>query len=175
MPIIGRQRKQREQGDLTAAKASLRRSLELFRELNSLNGEAEAIRNLGALQILTGDYRDAAVSLDRALTLARQLDNPNGQAGTLNHLGDLALASGGGNARLHYQEALEIATGISAIFEEARAREGIGNCLLEAGSTTEGITWLDRALEIYQRIRSPRAAQVAARLASAMEGFVPGG
>lgn len=166
---------QREQGDLTAADASLRRSLGLFRELNSLPGEAEAIRNLGALQILTRDYQDAAVSLDRALTLARQLDNPNGQAGTLNSLGDMALASGEGDARLRYQEALEIATGISAIFEEARAREGVGNCLLEAGSTSEGIAWLNRALEIYQRIRSPRAAQLAERLASAMEGFAAEG
>ena len=107
--------------------------------------------------------------MDRALTLDRQLDNPNGQAGTLNNLGDLALASRERDARLHYQKALEIATGMSALFEEARAREGIGNCLLKAGSAGEGIAWLNRALKIYQRIGSPRAAQVAAHLARERE------
>jgi tetratricopeptide (TPR) repeat protein/transcriptional regulator with XRE-family HTH domain len=155
---------QREQGNFTAADTSVRRSLELYRNLSSLTGEAEAIRNLGALQILTGDYQDAAASLERALILDRQLDNLNGQAGTLNDLGDLALAAGEGDALRQYQEALEIATGISAAYEVARAREGTGNCLLRAGSTSEGIVWLTEALEIYQRIGSPRAAQVAARV-----------
>ena len=160
---------QREQGDLTAAAASVRRSLELYEGLESLSGQAESVSNLGALQTLTGEYQDAAASLDRALTLDRQLDNPNGEAATLNNLGDLALASRGGDGRVHYQKALEIATSISAVFEEARAREGIGNCLIEAGSAGEGITWLNQALKIYQRIRSPRAARVAAQLARERE------
>jgi tetratricopeptide (TPR) repeat protein/transcriptional regulator with XRE-family HTH domain len=156
---------QRELGNLAAAATSVRRSLKLYRHLKSLTGEAEAIRNLGALQILTRDYQDSAASLDRALSLDRQLDNPNGQAGTLNSLGDLALASREGDARFHYQKALEIAAGMSALFEEARAREGIGNCLLKAGSAGEGIAWLNQALKIYRRIGSPRAAQLAACLA----------
>jgi tetratricopeptide (TPR) repeat protein/transcriptional regulator with XRE-family HTH domain len=158
---------QREQGDLTEAADSARLSLELYQGLESLIGEAEAVRNLGAVQILAEDYEDAAVSLDRALTLSRQLANPNGQAATLNHFGDLALASRNGDACLHYQEALEIATGISAVFEEARAREGIGRCFLEAGSAGKGIAWLIRAHKIYQRIGSPRAARVTERLARA--------
>lgn len=159
---------QRETGDLAAATASLERSLDLYREQESLSGEAEALSNQGAVQTLTGDYAEAAADLGRALDIHRERRNPNGIARTLNNLGDLALTSGTGSARASYEEALAVAASTSQVFEEARAREGIGLSLLAAGRPApEGIAWLEQSLEIFQRIESPYATRVSAELSTA--------
>lgn len=157
---------QREMGDLSGAAVSVNRSLALFVKLESRTGEAEAATNLGLLQIRSGDYPAAAATLGLALERHGELGNRFGQASVCNSLGDLALASGSGDARTHYERALEIATRISAAPEKARAMEGIGRCLLADDRPDEGLRWLRQALRTYRRIKSPRAAQVAADLRS---------
>jgi tetratricopeptide (TPR) repeat protein len=123
---------------------------------------------------LTRDYAQAAAHLVRALELHRQFPNPNGETSTLNTLGDLALASGTGDARSSYEQALSIAIRRSLAVEEARAREGIGRCLIAKNPPApEGIAWLEQALTIYQRIGSPYAARVSELLTGRLTGEDP--
>lgn len=157
----------RETGDLAAATDSLNRALGLFRDLSSRIGEAEVLGNLGRVHCQAGDYASAATSLERALELHRELTNPNGETSTLSSLGELMLASGTGEACPYFEQALDIAVRLSLLPEEARAREGIGNCRRTAGDPSAAVASSRQALEIYQRIGSPAADRVSALLESA--------
>jgi transcriptional regulator with XRE-family HTH domain len=95
--------------------------------------------------------------MERGITL--------GQAEVLNNMGEALLAGGAaGDAEARHREALDIAVGIAAPAEEARAREGIGRRQLLAGHAAEGGQELRRALAIYQRINSTNTERVAALL-----------
>jgi tetratricopeptide (TPR) repeat protein len=153
-------------GDLVAAAASLNRALDLFRGWNSRNGEAEVLSNLGRVQCQAGDYPIATATLRRALALHKELSTPNGVANTLSSLGELMLASGAGQARPYFEQALAIAVEVSLLPEEARARAGIGSGYLAEGDSDAGVASLRHALEIYQQMGSPVAEDTAALLAS---------
>jgi Tfp pilus assembly protein PilF len=74
-------------------------------------------------------------------------------------MGELSRASAGpAEALVRFTQALAIATRISSLPEEARAREGIGRCHLQVGDNTLANHYLQRAQQIYQQIGSPRAA-----------------
>ena len=164
---------QRLTGNSVAASASLNRALELFRSLDSRIGEAEGLGNLGTVQCEAGDYPAAAASLERALELHREMANPNGEASALSSLGELMLATETENALPYFEQALDIAGRVSLLPVEARAREGIGNCLRAAGDADAGAASLRQALEIYERMGSPAAGRVATLLASVPHQDMP--
>jgi len=99
-----------------------------------------------------------------ALALYRGLDDRLGQAEVLNNLGDSYAVSDPTQARAHHEQALEIARSISAILEEARALEGIGNCEIHQTKPGDDDGYLRRALGLYRQIGSPHAARVSETL-----------
>ena len=156
---------QTKTGDYPAAVDSLKQALDLFTELEHRQGRASALCDLGAVQALTQDYVGAIESLNLALQIYGDLGHPQGRAEVLNNMGEALLASGiAGAAETRHREALDIAIGIEARAEEARAHAGIGWCCLLAGRTTEGGQHLHQALAIYQRIDPTSAERVAALL-----------
>ena len=58
-----------------------------------------------------------------------------------------------------HTRALAIAHDIKAVPEEAHALEGIGNCHLQNGNSSQATAHLQQALTIYQRIGAPPAAR----------------
>ena len=70
-----------------AATVSLTRALQLSRDLGNRPREANALKNLGAVECRTGNYQAAAATLTRALELLRDLGHCPGQADTYAHLG----------------------------------------------------------------------------------------
>jgi hypothetical protein len=114
------------------------------------------------VQYLTGDYRTASAGLKQALKLHRDLVNRIGEAEVLNTMGELAQASSATTeAQDLHHDALAIATEIASPLQEARAMEGIAQCLLQGSQPRHGDVLLQRALAIYQRIGSPHAERVA--------------
>ena len=75
-------------------------------------------------------------------------------------MGELLLASSvPADAHAHYEQALAIASGISAQAQQARALEGIYRCHLHDSQPGRSAASLHQALAIYQRIGSASSAQ----------------
>ncbi len=155
---------QRRTGDYLAAAASQHHALGLFRRLGDQLGQAWALDELGVVQHLTGDFSAASASLEQALQLHRDLGSRHGEAVALNSLGELSSqTSATEEARNLHGQALTIARQIGARPEEARALAGIGMSLLP-GSPAEAAVHLRDALAICQRIGSPGAEVIRAKL-----------
>ncbi len=69
-------------------------ALAAARQAGDRLGEADAFRELGALQRETGSYPAAAATLARALALYRDVGDQPGQASALNELGFLRVLTG---------------------------------------------------------------------------------
>ena len=153
-----------ETGDYEIVASCYADALKLYRGLDDRLGQAHTLNFLGIAQHVSDDYLAAEDTLKGALDLYRDLGHRLGQAEVLNNLGDCYAVSDPAQACAHHQQALEIARSISAILEEARALEGIGNCeILETGPGYDGV-YLRRALGLYQQIGSPHAARVSETL-----------
>ena len=135
-------------------------ALELYRAVEDPLGQAHALSLLGTAQRVSADCRAAEATLNAALEVYRELGHRLGQAEVLNNLGDLHSGSDPSQARDHYEQAVAIAHGITAILEEARALEGIGMCEIHDGITGRTGVRLRRALELYRHLGSPYALRV---------------
>ena len=149
-------------GDYAAAADCLGQALSLARDLDDRGNQADMSGQLGALHVLTGDYPAAADCLGEALEIARAIGTRVIEAAVLNTLGELRLLRypGSREAEECHAAALAIASDLGAPVEEARAREGIGHCRIQAGDLGAGIAELREALAIYQRLGNPAAARV---------------
>jgi tetratricopeptide (TPR) repeat protein len=118
-------------GDYGTAIATQARALDLYQDLHDRKGQARALASLGVAQQAAGHSQAAEASLRQALKLFRDLGDQHGQAEVLNNAGDLALSQGStATATGFFNEALIIATAITAHAEEARARDGLSRCHL---------------------------------------------
>jgi tetratricopeptide (TPR) repeat protein len=156
---------QRLLGDPAAAEASHREALKLYDEIGDRLGKANALNYLGVIAIHSHD--DQAESyLASARQLYADIGERLGQAEVLNSLGDLArLSPDGRDAHLtqalaYYTAAAELAREINSPLEEARAIEGVGQCMFEAGALSDALVNLRDAHAIYQRIGTPDARRL---------------
>jgi transcriptional regulator with XRE-family HTH domain/tetratricopeptide (TPR) repeat protein len=140
-------------------------AVQAARHLGDRPGQAGALRDLGAVQWLSGDYPAAAQAHEQALGIYRDLGNRGGEAEALNERGTLHRVSGDlAQARRCHQQALELARAIATSWDEAHALAGLGRCALTAGDATHAEVLLRQALEIFQRIGAAEAADVSAEL-----------
>jgi tetratricopeptide (TPR) repeat protein/transcriptional regulator with XRE-family HTH domain len=153
-----------ETGDYETVASFYAGALELYRSLDDRLGQAHTLNFLGIAQNVSDDYLAAEATLTRALELYRDLGHRLGQAEVLNNLGDSYAVSEPAQARAHHEQALEIARSISAILEEARALEGIGNCEIHQARPGYDSGYLRRALILYRQIGSPHEARVSETL-----------
>lgn len=153
-----------ETGDYETVVTLYGDALNLYRDLNDRLGQAHTLNYLGIAQHVSDNYLAAEITLTDALKLYRDLGHGLGQAEVLNNLGEVYAISDPAQARTHHEQALHIARSISAILEEARALEGIGNNeILETTHAYDG-GYLRDALELYRRIGSPHAERVSKTL-----------
>ena len=147
--------------DYPAAANSLTEALNLHRDIGSVHGQADALKELGVVYRLEEDYPAAATSLDKALTLYRGIHDRKCEAETLNNYGEVRSASSApADARADFTKALKIAQDLNVPLEKARALAGTGESYLQEGDTEKGITPLQDALAIFQRLGSPDAGRV---------------
>jgi len=119
------------------------------------------------VQRQAGEFAAAAVTLDQALGIYREIGDRRGQSDALNQLGALALDTGDAErARQLHAEALSLAREVASLVDEAGALSGIGRCLAATGKPDAARAHLIQALDIYQRINSPRAGEITAMLAA---------
>jgi tetratricopeptide (TPR) repeat protein/transcriptional regulator with XRE-family HTH domain len=154
-----------ETGDYEAVISSYIIALGLYRSLNDRLGQAHTLRDLGVAQHVSDSYAAADDTMAQALELYRGLGHRLGQAETLNNLGDLHSLSDPSRARDYHEQALSIAREITALLEEARALEGIGNSEIQNKKPERGAGCLRQALEIYLRMGSPHAGRIEGTLA----------
>jgi tetratricopeptide (TPR) repeat protein/transcriptional regulator with XRE-family HTH domain len=147
-------------GDYPAAAASLTRALDIYRDLGDRLGQANAIANLGDVQSLAGDYPAATASLTQALEMHRELGDRGNTAGVLNDLGEVLTKVGDvRHAHDRHTEALAIAREINKPLEQARALEGLGNCMVGSENPDAAAYWRE-ALTLYSQLGAPDAERV---------------
>jgi tetratricopeptide (TPR) repeat protein len=160
-------------GTLEAASRSIHSALTIYRDNSNRLGQAAALRNIGELQLAAGSPQLAADSLSESLSLYQELGGRQGEAQVLNILGECLLSSSAVQAKASHERALALARNISALPEEARALEGLGQCELQEGRVGEANRLFREALELYRNIGSTRARHLD-NLVSRMDAWQSG-
>ena len=97
-------------------------------EVKALQGQVNALAELGVVRRRTGDYPGAAEALAESLSISRDLGYRIGQANALNYLGPLRRLTG------DHQGAAEAVAEALGIFRDLGHRWGEAEALNEAGT-----------------------------------------
>jgi tetratricopeptide (TPR) repeat protein/transcriptional regulator with XRE-family HTH domain len=153
-------------GRYAEAIACQQESVSLFRELGDRQGEAWSLTNLGVACVDAGRHAEAVPHLQEGLAIARELGHPQGQANSLNGLGQAY--EGLGRAA----DAIECQVQSLAIFRDLGDRRGQATALRDLGDARRTLGRLRQArldwreaLEIFDELQVPEAAEIRARLA----------
>lgn len=144
--------------DYPSAVESLKEALEIYRDLGDRQGQANALRYLGAARRLTGDYSSAAESHEEALGIYGDLRDRQGESEVLNETGTLHRVRGDlSRARECQLRALNLAREIVSSTDQARALAELGRCALALGNSDSAEANLRQALEIFPPDRRDRS------------------
>jgi tetratricopeptide (TPR) repeat protein len=139
----------------------------IFGDIGVRAGQGGSLLYLGRVRLADGDHPGAARDLAEALEILREVGDLGGEVEVLNEIATLHRVAGDLDlARSCHQQALDLARQIGSARDEAPALAGLGRCALAANRTAEAADNLRRALEIFERIGAPEAAEVAAELAA---------
>jgi DNA-binding SARP family transcriptional activator len=158
---------QRLTGDYPDAARYLEQGLRMFQDLGNQQGQANAQAWLASVRHATGDPAGATQLLEAAMDTFRRIGSRGSEAWALNRYAAVIGATGDPTtAEALYLEALHMARETHQLDDEAFALEGSGDHLLRRSDTKAGITHLQQALEIFQRMAmQPDADRVQTRLA----------
>jgi tetratricopeptide (TPR) repeat protein/transcriptional regulator with XRE-family HTH domain len=155
----------RQIGDYPGAARDQEEALAISRDLGNRLSQANALRGRGTVRRAAGDREAAARDLAEALAILRDIGARDGVAEILNEVGTLHRADGDLlQAGACHRDALDQAREAGISWDEAQALAGLGRCALSAGRLAEAEGQLRRALQIFQRIGTADAADVAAEL-----------
>ncbi|TWD82817.1 tetratricopeptide (TPR) repeat protein [Kribbella amoyensis] len=136
----------------------------LARELGDRLGEGVALGNLGGLYRSRGQFAEALHHHELARAIAREIGYSESEPEEVNDVAtDLRLLGRGDEAIGRHREALELALTIGNRYQQARAHEGIGRCLLAAGAGN-GEAELKEAIRLYTELGTPEAVELATLL-----------
>ena len=132
------------------------------RDLGDREAEANALHNLGAVDLRLGRYPQGAASIEQALALLRDTGDRPGQARALANLGLAALLQGHSQqAVAHFTESLALHRETGDRPGQARALGNLGFAGLRQGRYAEAARHLDESLalcrEIGDRVGEARA------------------
>ena len=144
-------------GELAEARALAEASLEIYRELGDVRGEAHCLDTLGTIVCIMDDYEVGRPLVLESLRLYRTLDDQQGIATALLDLGGLADNKERERAYAYLQECL-------AIFRECGDLIGIGYALselglvaLRQGDFVQAQHWLEEGLHVEDSVGGPDA------------------
>jgi parallel beta-helix repeat protein len=154
-------------GDYQLAIARHEQALLVYRELGDRAAEAEALNGLGTCQFYLGNCERGVEYYERALAIFRAVGHGLGEAESLIGLGDCSRvlshgASPGSAAETQRQaqsaidffsQALTLSRETGDRVSEARALNGLGNCLsARYGSDAKAIPYYSECLRILQEL-----------------------
>lgn len=151
--------------DYAGAVEALQAALTISRGIGSQLGEANALLQLGVARRHAGELPDAAQALDAALSIYRALGDLGGEAEALNETGTLHRVSGNlDHATDCHQHALRLARDIDSAWDEGHALAGLARCDLANGHTSEALSLLRQAHDVFRSIGAPESAGLAAEI-----------
>ena len=128
-------------------------ALRATQHLGDRLGQANALIDLGDIQLVGGDFPGAAQALEEALGIYRDLGNRLGQANALNNLGDMwRLANDYPGAAEALEEALGIYRDLGNWLGQANALIDLGDVRLATGHSSAAAEALEEALGISRDI-----------------------
>ncbi len=152
-------------GDYPSAARALEQALRICQDVGERHNESYAHLELGILRRLTGDYLGAAQATEQALSICQEIGDPDGEAEALNETGALHLVrSSPAQAAACHQQALAVARKLGMPWHEAHALAGLGRCALAGDRIADAQANLIQAQEIFLRIGTTDAANVAAEI-----------
>lgn len=133
-----------DRGDYEQARETARHQRELATELGEDEHLAEALRQLGSVEMRVNEYQRAEELYERSLEISREINAPEGEADTLNRLGVVALRRGNLDAaEAHYQASREIRAEIGDEYGEAKTLNNLGLVADDRGE-------MERAQEYFE-------------------------
>jgi tetratricopeptide (TPR) repeat protein len=150
-----------------------RRSIECYdqqltitREIGDRRGERQALGNLGVAYVDLGEPRRAIECYDQQLTITREIGDRRGEGTALGNLGVAYGNLGEPRRAIEFVEQnLTIAREIGDRRGEGTALANLGVAYKNLGEPRRAIEFLRGAVDIYDAIESPHAAQVRATIA----------
>lgn len=120
--------------DYRGAEEYFTKAVQLAREFEDLESEANALGNLGLIYQQLGKYEKAKVSHEEALALSRKIFDKSGEGFDLGHLGVLYQEVGDlQQAALYHQKAIDIARSIGCRYLESSQLLNLGLMYYDMG------------------------------------------
>ncbi|MFC7620581.1 tetratricopeptide repeat protein [Microlunatus sp. GCM10028923] len=145
------------------------RHLKIAREIDHRLAEGVALGNLGDLDRSEGRHASALDLHEQALLIARETGTRGQEVAATNEIAtDLRLLGRFDEASKAHTDALALATAQDNLIHQAKAREGLGRCLLavDGPGSAAARSELTAALRIFTDLGVPAAADIADLLAS---------
>lgn len=132
-------------------------SVALYRKLQDLMGEMNALSNLSLVNLNRGAWDEAIKLGENALRIAQRINHQEGRARILTNLGELYRYRGDfAQAREAYTTALEIVRQRGMVYGEALMENNLAALALAEGQSDEADAHLARAFELFEKIRAER-------------------
>jgi|HubBroStandDraft_1064217.scaffolds.fasta_scaffold10694_4 tetratricopeptide (TPR) repeat protein/transcriptional regulator with XRE-family HTH domain len=143
----------RFQGYWDQALALHRIALDSATSAGGKHAQAQALTDLGDVEMATRDYPAAAASLSKAITVYRELADRPGEAAALTELGAALYLTGENQAAAgHLVRALELYRDLGGLLGEAVVLSRLGSVRLVTGDYQAATAGLTRALELYRNL-----------------------
>ncbi|WP_103670570.1 tetratricopeptide repeat protein [Pseudanabaena sp. BC1403] len=135
---------------------SWEQSLQIYREIGDLYGEATLLNNLGLAYNNIGQYQKAIDFYQQSLAIFKKTGNHNGETTSLNNLG-LAYNNIGQYQKAidFYQQSLAIKKQIGDRNGEATSFNNLGAAYNHLGQYQKAIDFYQQSLEIFKKIGDP--------------------
>ncbi|MDZ8224419.1 tetratricopeptide repeat protein [Nostoc sp. ChiVER01] len=155
-------------GEIEEAIALYQQSLAIYEQIGNVQGKATTLHCLGILKANSGEIEEAIALYQQSLAIYEQIGYVQGKATTLHQLGMLKANTGEIEGAIAlYQQSLALDEQIGYVQGKAMTLWCLGHIAKQQGDYNQALDYLQPALEILQRIQSPRAerlGQVVARV-----------
>src|SRR5262245_4878639 len=132
-------------------------ALELYRRAGDRRGEAETLKNIGAVHLSLGELRRALDKFNEALPIRRAIGDRRGESTTLHNIGSIHLSLGETRRALDkYNEALLIARAIGDRQRESYTLNQIGLIYQSLGETRRALEKFNEELLVVRAIGERR-------------------
>ncbi|CAG0935534.1 Putative HTH-type transcriptional regulator [Thermoflexales bacterium] len=144
-------------GELAEARSLAEASLEIYRELGDVQGEAHCLDTLGTIVCLMDDYEVGRPLVLESLRLYRRLGDQAGIATALLDLGGLADNKDCERAYAYLRECLAISREHGDLIGIGYALSELGMVALRQGDFTQAQRWLEEGLSVEDAVGGPDA------------------
>lgn len=137
------------------AKNNLEEALRIYKQIGSVQGEANCIRRLGNIALWELDYATAKERYENALSLYREVGNVNGEANCIRRLGDIAMRTSDYlTAKERYDQSLSLYRSIGFEYGVAQCIRRLGDIAFITSDLVTAQELYEQSLAIYRRMGS---------------------